>query len=65
MHDGSEASLADVIELYDLGGRVKRPSLSEEMQPLSLSAAEKSDLLAFLSTLTGEESPVSLATLPR
>ena len=65
MHDGSETDLAAVIELYDLGGRVKRPSLSEEMRALSLTQAEKDELLAFLSTLTGDEAPVSLAELPR
>ena len=37
-HNGSEKTLADVIELYDMGGRVKRPSLSPEIQPLHLTA---------------------------
>jgi cytochrome c peroxidase len=53
MHDGSEATLAQVIDLYDRGG-VKNPNLSKEMKPLGLSAAEKRELLAFLTSLTGE-----------
>jgi cytochrome c peroxidase len=52
MHDGSEATLADVIDLYDRGG-VANPNLSKEMKPLGLSAGEKRDLLAFLVSLTG------------
>ncbi len=64
-HNGSEKTLADVIELYDMGGRVKRPSLSPEIRPLHLTAAEKSDLLAFLDTLTSADAPTSIPELPR
>jgi cytochrome c peroxidase len=64
-HNGSEKSLADVIELYDLGGRVKRPSLSPEIRPLHLTTREKSDLLAFLDTLTSTDAPVATPELPR
>jgi cytochrome c peroxidase len=53
MHDGSEATLAQVIDFYDRGGNAN-PNLSKEMKPLGLSAAEKRDLLAFLVSLTGE-----------
>jgi cytochrome c peroxidase len=65
MHNGTEPSLRDVIELYDRGGRVKRESLSEEIRPLELSDAEKGDLLAFLGALSSEDPPVSIPTLPR
>lgn len=65
MHDGSEATLEDVVELYDLGGRVKRPSLSPEIAPLRLTEGEKSDLLVFLDTLTSQDEPVMLVSLPR
>lgn len=65
MHDGSEATLEQVIELYDKGGRVKRPSLSPEMKPLDLTADEKRDLVAFLHALTSEDGPVMLVSLPR
>jgi cytochrome c peroxidase len=53
MHDGSEATLAQVIDLYDRGG-VANPNLSKEMKPLGLSPQEKRDLIAFLASLTGE-----------
>jgi cytochrome c peroxidase len=65
MHNGSERGLADVIELYDAGGRVKRPSLSEEIVPLELADAEKRDLLAFLATLTSDDSTPMIPALPR
>jgi cytochrome c peroxidase len=52
MHDGSEATLRDVIELYDRGGNTN-PHLAKEIRPLALTATEKSDLLAFLEALTG------------
>jgi len=54
-----------VIELYDLGGRVQRESLSEEIRPLKLTKREKSDLLAFLDTLTSRDPSVTIPTLPR
>lgn len=52
MHDGSIATLEAVIEHYDRGG-ARRPSLSPDMFPLGLSAQEKSDLVAFMRTLSG------------
>jgi cytochrome c peroxidase len=65
MHDGSEGTLEEVIELYDKGGRAKRPSLSPEMKPLNLTADEKRDLVAFLHALTSQDEPVMLVSLPR
>ena len=56
MHDGSEATLASVIALYNRGG-VPNPWLSGEMKPLGLSAAEQTDLIAFLESLTGTVAP--------
>lgn len=53
MHDGSRATLEDVVDLYDRGG-IERPSRADEIRPLHLSAAEKADLIAFLKTLSGE-----------
>lgn len=55
MHDGSESTLREVIELYDRGGNAN-PNLSPKMKPLNLTAAEKQDLLAFLFALSGEVS---------
>ena len=56
MHDGSIASLPEVIALYDRGG-IERPSRSDEIRPLHLSDQEKRDLLAFLDTLTATPAP--------
>jgi cytochrome c peroxidase len=64
MHDGSVATLRDVIDLYDTAG-VARPSRSPEIVPLGLTAAEKTDLLAFLRILTSQDPPVALPMLPR
>jgi len=64
MHDGSEPTLEAVIDLYDRGG-IDRPSRSELIQPLGLSAQEKADLIAFLDTLTGKPEPFAEPVLPR
>jgi len=47
MHDGSLATLEDVVEYYDKGG-IRNPQLDEEMFPLKLSTQEKADLVTFL-----------------
>ncbi len=65
MHDGSELSLEDVVELYDRGGDEKRPSLAPEIVPLHLTAQEKVDLVAFLRTLTGGDPQFTVPVLPR
>lgn len=64
MHDGSLATLADVVEHYDDGG-MRRPSLSDDMKPLSLTAQEKKDLVAFMESLTSDDDPVTYVQLPR
>jgi cytochrome c peroxidase len=64
MHNGSVATLREVIDLYDRGG-IDRPSRSVLISPLKLSAQEKSDLIAFLETLTAAPEPVFMPTLPR
>ena len=51
MHDGSLPTLAAVVAHYNQGG-VDRPSRSELIGPLGLSADEQADLVAFLQTLT-------------
>ncbi len=53
MHDGSIATLEEVIEFYDRGGN-PNPTLDRRVRPLNLTAGEKGDLLAFLRALSGE-----------
>jgi cytochrome c peroxidase len=64
MHDGSIATLEEVITLYDQGG-IDRPSRSPLIGPLSLTADEKTDLLAFLQTLSESASSATVPILPR
>jgi cytochrome c peroxidase len=64
MHDGSMATLEAVIDHYDRGG-VDRPSRSDLMKPLGLTSQEKTDLVAFLNTLTSNLSPTAVPALPR
>jgi cytochrome c peroxidase len=52
MHDGSLATLKEVVEFYDRGGG-KNPQLDPLMQPLNLSPREVDDLVAFLKALDG------------
>jgi cytochrome c peroxidase len=63
MHDGSLRTLAQVVDHYD-DGFVQRDSLSDEMQQLQLSDAEKTDLIAFLKTLSSNDDPMDLPVLP-
>lgn len=65
MHNGSEATLEDVVELYNKGGRVHRDSVSPLIQPLNLSEQDKRDLVEFLKTLTSNDDPIAVPTLPR
>ena len=53
MHDGSIATLVEVIEFYDRGGNAN-PHLDAELRPLNLTGSEKKALLAFLRSLSGE-----------
>jgi len=64
MHDGSLTTLAQVVDHYDRGG-VERPSRSDLMTPLGLTAQEKADLVAFLNTLNSELNPTAVPVLPR
>ena len=65
MHDGSEADLEEVIELYNLGGRVRRSTISAEVRKLNLTKSEQKDLINFLKTLTSNDKPVAAPMLPR
>jgi cytochrome c peroxidase len=56
LHNGSAASLEEVIELYDRGGNTTI-GLDKLIKPLKLTKQDKFDLLSFLGALT---SPVSI-----
>lgn len=64
MHDGSIATLEQVVEHYDQGG-VERPSRSDLVKPLSLTPQERSELVTFLKTLTSNLDPTTVPVLPR
>ena len=54
-HDGSQATLWDVMDHYNKGDGIKDPWLDEDMQPLALSEPEIDDVVAFLATLTSAQ----------
>ncbi|MCK6692169.1 MAG: cytochrome-c peroxidase, partial [Thermoanaerobaculia bacterium] len=54
MHDGSLWTLEAVVEHYNSGGQ-PHPNKSASVRPLSLTEGEKTDLVAFLKTLTDEK----------
>jgi cytochrome c peroxidase len=53
LHDGSAATLMDVVELYDDGGR-QNPHLDAKMKKLDLEEHELVALVKFMEALTGE-----------
>jgi cytochrome c peroxidase len=55
MHDGSIATLEEVIDHYAAGGRMGHPNKSTILRKFSLTAQEKKDLIEFLKSLTDEE----------
>lgn len=62
MHNGTIATLEDVVEFYDQGGGKDDP-LAGELAPLGLTASEKSDLVAFLESLSSA-TPVTVEKIP-
>ena len=53
MHDGSVATLREVVELYNDGGR-KNPWLDPKIKPIGLTESEIDALVAFMQALEGE-----------
>lgn len=53
-HDGSAATLADVIRFYLQGGR-ENPYRDWDLHPISLTESEQRDLIEFLKSLTSED----------
>ncbi|HEX6978139.1 MAG TPA: cytochrome c peroxidase [Alphaproteobacteria bacterium] len=56
MHDGSMSSLRAVVDHY-ADGVITRPTLSDDLKPITLTEAERDDLVAFLETLKDEGPP--------
>jgi len=54
MHNGSIETLEQVVDFYNRGGG-ETPNKSPKLRPLGLNPAEKSDLIAFLRSLSGKE----------
>lgn len=63
MHDGSQATLEEVVEWYDKGGH-PNPHLSDKIKPLNLSDAEQADLVEFMKACTSDTPPVQAERLP-
>jgi cytochrome c peroxidase len=51
-HDGSQATLWDVMDHYNKGDGLNDPWLSTEMQPLALHETEIDDFVTFMASLT-------------
>ena len=51
LHDGSLASLEDVVAFYNRGGNAN-PNLDPAVKPLQLSEEDRQDLVAFLRALS-------------
>lgn len=64
MHDGSLATLEEVVEHYNKGGD-KNKWLSDKIVPLKLTPQEKLDLVEFMRACTGTFPFVSSARLPQ
>jgi cytochrome c peroxidase len=54
-HDGSQATLWDVIDHYNKGDGIQNPWLDQDMQPLALQESQIDDLVAFLASVTSRE----------
>ena len=54
-HDGSHATLWDVLDHYNKGGDLNDPFLDKDMRPLALKEEEIDDLVAFLASLTSPD----------
>ncbi len=64
MHTGEFATLEEVVEHYNSGGKKSMGNLDPNMRPLKLSKKQKADLVAFLRSLTGDFREVTAPELP-
>lgn len=63
MHDGSLATLDEVVAFYNQGGH-DNPNLDPRISPLRLTPEEQAALVAFLQALTGPDNLKDLGRLP-
>ncbi len=63
MHDGSQATLREVVDWYAQGGH-PNPYLSEKMKKFEASEQDRQDLVAFMEALTGEFPEFATERLP-
>ena len=63
-HDGSAATLRDVVDHYVRGGD-DRSNVSPDVRPLNLTEQDKQDLVAFMRSLTGERTAFVAPQLPQ
>jgi len=64
LHCGTEKTLEDVVHFYNQGGQARRDSLDINVKPLNLTEQEMHDLCEFMLTLSSEDKPVTIPTLP-
>lgn len=64
MHDGSLATLEQVVAFYNRGG-IRNPNLDPAIKPLRLNKVEQTALVAFLKTLTDPKYARNQMTVPQ
>lgn len=63
MHNGAYQTLAEVVDHYNRGGD-NHENLDPNLKPLNLTDQEKTDLVAFMRSLTGKHQPMTIPQLP-
>lgn len=63
MHDGSVATLEDVVAFYNSGGE-PNPALDPKVKKLGLTDADIADVVEFMRACTGDFPPVETGRLP-
>ena len=63
MHDGSQATLEEVVAWYDKGGH-PNSWLSDKIKPLNLTEQERADLVDFMKACTSDTPQVETGRLP-
>jgi cytochrome c peroxidase len=63
MHDGSQATLEEVVEWYAKGGH-PNPHLDEKIKKLDLTDQDKKDLVAFMKACSGDFPKIERGRIP-